>query len=489
MPKTNMIELLIAEENTSIVNENSFKRVNENQEKEGKYKPRKNRSNNDENNEEKENMYVNKIIKATVKTHFDQPKKRFGFLSHPAFSNNIFFYHHDFVKAVCKFEDVKVGDEVFAAIVREKHGKDQNEKIFARCISKSEHKTSQAFTHYQKNQLARNSLTSSAQSSRPDTPDSQDEEEVILFNVKPPPIVQAVLPNMTQIQAYEILGATSTIKPISKVLVAQKLVGNILSVNQARQKAQVQDVVTKKEYHITPSDCSPRLPFTSLVQGMKVEFEVEDGYAINIVKSTILSKEECKSYDNRFFVLGEAVELMESRTVEFKSFTNDVLPNEHSTNNKFPFPKVVEQYTCGFLNSNVGGSLFFGINDNGIVCGTTIGELGERKQLDSIKLHITSIMRGMDPSVDGNLYECVAHSIYERMYDGYVKSNTKWVIELIIHPYNGDHLFVTSGKYENDRKAVAYHRHDGSTIAMDARTAFHKGLQRARILNADFTAK
>jgi len=84
-------------------------------------------------------------------------------------------------------------------------------------------------------------------------------------------------------------------------------------------------------------------------------------------------------------------------------------------------------------------------------------------------------MQDIVPSVLPKYYAVKTHPVYSRVFDGYIKDETRWIIEVKTSPYNEDDLFSTSGKYSDNRQGVVYYRQDGSTLVMDARTAFNKG--------------
>ena len=51
------------------------------------------------------------------------------------------------------------------------------------------------------------------------------------------------------------------------------------------------------------------------------------------------------------------------------------------------FKHMIERYISAFLNTN-GGTLYFGISDNGIINGIKLS----RKNIDDLKLKVDSIM-------------------------------------------------------------------------------------------------
>ena len=430
---------------------------------------------------------VNQVILGKVKKIWNLPKKRYGFLEAEGFPNNIFFYHHDFIKAICPFDSVKEQEALYAAIVLETHGSDQEEKIFARCISRDKAKTEAAFRKYQLNEFKRkndpnfvpsnaNSNASSFCASGLASPHMTEEPEMEAddFDIPDiPPLVLTSIPKVKQTispsnSSHEERN-TADSPPISK-----QYHGDVRSVNHARKRAQIIDVTSKKEYQITQDDLHDSFGFDELHEGMKVTFSLEDGFVTNIRKSSILSREELNVENARLFILGKKVEMTEGFTTEFKALENDELPRDTDPTN-FTFPGHVERYVTGFLNARVAGQLFFGIRDGGEVCGTRIGQEGERKQIDRIQGSVLQILRGVQPKVDAMMYDVLAHPIYEQIHGGYRKVEKRWVVEIAVKEYTGEDLYVTSGKYSEDRRPIAYHRQGQCTLFMDALTAFNKG--------------
>ncbi|XP_037357215.1 schlafen-like protein 1 isoform X2 [Talpa occidentalis] len=81
----------------------------------------------------------------------------------------------------------------------------------------------------------------------------------------------------------------------------------------------------------------------------------------------------------------------ETRNVEFKRGSGEYL--------NLTFKHHVRRYVCAFLNSE-GGSLFVGVEDNGLVQGTRCSHRGE----DRVRLLVDSVLQGFKPQVFPNAY-------------------------------------------------------------------------------------
>lgn len=82
------------------------------------------------------------------------------------------------------------------------------------------------------------------------------------------------------------------------------------------------------------------------------------------------------------------IDLIEDNTHEFKMI---------NLNNLDTFRGLVERYIGAFLNTN-GGSVYFGVTDNGVILGHRLF----RKQIDQLKLEIDSLMGKFTPALVKN---------------------------------------------------------------------------------------
>lgn len=93
------------------------------------------------------------------------------------------------------------------------------------------------------------------------------------------------------------------------------------------------------------------------------------------------------------FVLNSEVDIYENIHIEFKHFTILNL-------------KTVTSYICAYLNS-YGGTMFFGINDSGIVKGITLS----RKDIDEFQVNLDIALRNFQPRVMPDQIKLEFHEI------------------------------------------------------------------------------
>ncbi len=100
------------------------------------------------------------------------------------------------------------------------------------------------------------------------------------------------------------------------------------------------------------------------------------------------------------FRLGEQVEREEDYECEFKAITG------HKPFNRI---KDVSEYITAFLNSE-GGTIYFGIENNGIVSGL----LMSRKDRDETRTFIDHKVQEIDPSIDPSLVRVEFFPVYDK---------------------------------------------------------------------------
>ncbi|XP_060639972.1 schlafen-like protein 1 [Anolis sagrei] len=131
----------------------------------------------------------------------------------------------------------------------------------------------------------------------------------------------------------------------------------------------------------------------------------------------------------------------ETRNMEFKRGGGDYLT--------VTLKHHVRKYACAFLNSE-GGSLFVGVEDNGLVRGVRC----DHKEEDRVRLLIDSVLKGFKPQVFPAVYTLSFIPVIKAEDTGIFLK----VIQLKIHPPKPhQELFL----YETDQGEV-YLRRDGS---------------------------
>ncbi|KAL8560954.1 hypothetical protein ACOMHN_022073 [Nucella lapillus] len=81
--------------------------------------------------------------------------------------------------------------------------------------------------------------------------------------------------------------------------------------------------------------------------------------------------------------------------------------------------EIVGKYICGFLNSGDGGTLYFGVNDDGLVIGISCPQAKE----DSYRLMIDSALKSIDPPVFTDVY--TVRFIPLMKADGYISEKLR----------------------------------------------------------------
>ncbi|XP_004679508.1 PREDICTED: schlafen-like protein 1 [Condylura cristata] len=131
----------------------------------------------------------------------------------------------------------------------------------------------------------------------------------------------------------------------------------------------------------------------------------------------------------------------ETRNVEFKRGSGEYLNQT--------FKHHVRRYVCAFLNSE-GGSLFVGVEDNGLVQGTRCSHRGE----DRVRLLVDSVLQGFKPQVFPDAYTLTFIPVVSTT----MTSTPLKVIRLSVHPRKAQ---AEPRLYETDQGEV-FLRRDGS---------------------------
>lgn len=124
------------------------------------------------------------------------------------------------------------------------------------------------------------------------------------------------------------------------------------------------------------------------------------------------------------FVYDKEVEVFESIHDEFKHFSKLDL-------------RTCLNYICGFLNS-YGGTLYFGINDEGIVKGVVLG----RKEIDEFQINLDITLRNFVPKI---FPDQVAVSYHEVCYDDQAKLVivNRYVIQIDVFCKHSNEFYIT----------------------------------------------
>ncbi len=141
---------------------------------------------------------------------------------------------------------------------------------------------------------------------------------------------------------------------------------------------------------------------------------------------------DCNNY-----IIGNYISKYESNTIEFKSFSETYLPNQGSR-------EIIEKYVIGFLNSQQGGDLYFGIENNSRISGT-LKSVNISQQIDRINQQIIDVLNNCRPYIDPKLYSVQFHNVYhETDSDKSKPVQDRWIVQIHINPSNNSELYVTS---------------------------------------------
>jgi tetratricopeptide (TPR) repeat protein len=112
------------------------------------------------------------------------------------------------------------------------------------------------------------------------------------------------------------------------------------------------------------------------------------------------------------FVQGETFDREEGDSVEFKAIT--------SNNPVNMIGKDAQKYVVGFINAQIEGDLYFGIDNSGIIQGVTLN----RNHRDEIDQNIPNTLKHTDPPIPFHYYKVSFHNIFNsegaRIEDLYV---------------------------------------------------------------------
>jgi hypothetical protein len=210
--------------------------------------------------------------------------------------------------------------------------------------------------------------------------------------------------------------------------------------------------------------------FLSLAIETKIEYKIdENGILFDANVSKVITHEQVCQQENStdFFILNKQFTKHESREIEFKSFRDSFInaKNDEAL-------RLIEKYTIAFLNNMKKGSLFFGIEDDGTICGTKLNFNSPREQRDCLNISIDTLMKNC--GVDSMLYEIKYHTLYKSKFEGYRVMNDRWVIEVIVNEYKHKTIYETSGKYDKSGTKIAWLKQDGSTVIMTPKMIFSR---------------
>ncbi|MEG4596544.1 putative DNA binding domain-containing protein [Microcoleus sp. F6_B6] len=131
-----------------------------------------------------------------------------------------------------------------------------------------------------------------------------------------------------------------------------------------------------------------------------------------------------------YFVKGESFDREEGDSVEFKEISS-----------KRPVNTIVnhaEEYVLGFLNAQIEGDIYLGLDDCGIIQGVILN----RNERDEIGRNIPNKLRMTDPPISHHDYRVTVHDIFnserERLEDLYV-------VQIHVIKTKDKHLYRTSG--------------------------------------------
>lgn len=116
--------------------------------------------------------------------------------------------------------------------------------------------------------------------------------------------------------------------------------------------------------------------------------------------------------------------MFEDINTEFKNYTNLDY-------------RIACNYICGYLNSD-GGSLFFGINDSGIVKGINLG----RSDIDEFQINLDQNLRKFTPKVFPSALELSFHEVANDKSLKKVIQN-KYVVEILVKSVMSTDVYVT----------------------------------------------
>jgi Schlafen, AlbA_2 len=175
------------------------------------------------------------------------------------------------------------------------------------------------------------------------------------------------------------------------------------------------------------------------------------------------------------YVFGATMAVDEDEETEFKSIENAGEPS-------LRIADYSGKYVNAFLNSASGGTIYFGVMDDGMVIGVPL----DRQQRDRIRLRVDAAVSGMRPQVDPMLcrmrfvpiemptraskqhyheYERAVREVRKnvrRMVDE--RSKRRYVVELIVFPGARAPVYFTSSGAAYIRRASSVHKMSADVI-------------------------
>lgn len=99
--------------------------------------------------------------------------------------------------------------------------------------------------------------------------------------------------------------------------------------------------------------------------------------------------------------------------------------------------RVACNYICGFLNSE-GGSMYFGINDSGIIKGINLG----RSDIDEFQINLDQTLRKFTPKVFPDAVKLTFHEVANDKSCKKIIQN-KYVVEILVKNAQSTDVYVT----------------------------------------------
>ncbi|KAH3761552.1 transcriptional regulator, SARP family protein [Pelomyxa schiedti] len=163
----------------------------------------------------------------------------------------------------------------------------------------------------------------------------------------------------------------------------------------------------------------------------------------------------------RLYYREEIVEVEEDKEHEFKAANNTEDPTTY-------IKSIAVKYLNAFLNAN-GGTIYFGVNDDG----KAVGVILDRAARDNIRLSIDSAVSHFSPEVDPDMYSIAFIPVVERPSQdpssvpekSLAPATDTYIVEMTIH--RGRASVYTDGVGKN---AKAYVRREGSITELSPRS-------------------
>jgi Tfp pilus assembly protein PilF len=160
------------------------------------------------------------------------------------------------------------------------------------------------------------------------------------------------------------------------------------------------------------------------------------------------------------FFQGETFYQEEGDSIEFKE-----------VNSKKPTNTIVnhaEEYVIGFLNAQIDGDLYLGINDSGVIQGIKLN----RNDRDEIDRNIPNKLRSTDPPISPAHYQVIFHNVFKSKQE---PIEDLYVVQIHIIKIEEKHLYRTSGGSVYLKKGSSCMKLTSQEIAkeMERRTQIH----------------